>query len=483
MIWGRSAVESSHQDVHGWRAALDETFGQLIDVAGSLRGSLRCGFEVLTGTKPRTNSSLGPTRPNREASYANSLSAIYDLASATMLPSDGQIAVLACTQTPPRSQQFTLGNSTLVLHDVRERCLLDYAAGIARSFTGAAQASGYALDHHLEQLQSATAIYCAAHYIQEVESTGATVNARLLGNFDASLRRWALNGIKETSPLREHFGRDFPGAALTSANDTLVAFHEIGHRSRNLEIDNSRLESGRAHIGLLLEVEEISDVLANIPGIVSTTSIPPAVAREAMTDLTALTALEDLFYPEDVGWAEATASVSAVSCIAFASTMAGILARRGGRVTSRDIEEVVAMSALRLGVGLQHTWKIVESLDDTEKGKALFHQYDAFRVWMSVVEHIATIASAALNGKLFPSVAVPGSSLEPSWWDDDERAYFNSEHDETDTSELKERCEAMLESMWTRQQILNIRSDAKDFESGAYGSSFELINWKEWRNE
>ena len=96
-----------------------ELLGQI--VAASQRG-LMSAFELALDSSGVTDF---PSRGQETSfgGYEDYLSSIYELAR-SVLPASGEVVIIAGTRTPPRSQQFSLPGATLVLHDLRVRCVL-----------------------------------------------------------------------------------------------------------------------------------------------------------------------------------------------------------------------------------------------------------------------------------------------------------------------------------------------------------------------
>ena len=425
-----------------------ELLGQI--VAMSQRG-LMSAFEFALDSSGVTDF---PSRGQETSfgGYEDYLSSIYELAR-SVLPVSGEVVIIAGTQTPPRSQQFSLPGATLVLHDLRERSLMDYAAGVAYGFFAMENVDFEATDHHLMVLEASIATHCGATYSRELSKARRTAIARLNGNFQACIAQWNLATLRERWPRNDHFGEDFPGSALRIANDTLIAFHEMAHLADVDDLSHDEIQQSRSFILALLDWIELPSSMQELPERIRRASFEGSNRKEAAIDALALGALERLFYATDPAWSEAAASVSAACCLGFSATLAQAIAATGGKLDQADILDISADSALRLGVGLSRIWSQsplgdseVPPLGPTLPGSLPFG--DALRVWLSVVHQLTQIVVRAGEGVLFPAVPIPGSSLEPWWWDDEDRKYFFQEYSEENPEILEADADAILQRIW-----------------------------------
>lgn len=458
-------------------------FELVIHVASATRRGLMAGFEVvltLVDSAPQTRNS---PHPSDRASYEASLAGIYELAGDILLSNRTPVMIIAGTQSPPRSQQFSHDGHTLVLHDLRERSLMDYVAGIARYLSAMEKVNFSAAHHHLGILEASVAAHCAAIYSHPLAQEAKSAPARLGGNFLATLAQWSISTMMTSSSLNEHFGGDFPGGALTIANDTFIAFHEIAHRSLPAGLTGEEVEGAREFILALLDWVQLSSILEDLPKKIRCHLFEGAEAREASIDASALRSLERLLYSSDEAWSEAVASVSATCCLGFSSAMADLLAKTGGHVEQDDVLQIAAGSALRLGVGLRSIWSQSQGVADlpplgpTTPGSLAFG--DAARVWASVVDQLASIIIRAVRGQLFPRVPVPGSSGEPWWWDDDDREYYYEQYSEEDLTELQSEANWVLQRIWEAQGSSRLGPNLVSMETPDSQPMIPLKPWPE----
>ena len=459
-------------------------FTFLAHVATTARQGLMRGFEIDLSTQretPETSSTW--QHPYDRTTYEASLAELYDLACTTLLESRGYILVVAGSQSPPRSQQFTSGDYTLILHDLRERSIMDYVAGVTQYMSAMEQVNFEASDHHLLILEGVLSAHCAATYAASLSKSGKRALARLNGNFEAAISQGQMAALMTLSPLNEDFGGDFPGGALTTANDTFVAFHEIGHRAHPPRLNDDTLEQAKSFILSILDWIELPPILSNIPSRVRATSFDSRESLEASIDSAALGALEDLLYPSDEAWNQAVASLSATCCLSFSTRLAHLISNTGGHITSDDLEDAVALSALRLGSGLRKIWNL-SSLCGSEippEGPtipgSLVHG-DAVRVWASVAEPLCTVIEEATSGKLYPWVAIPGSTGEPWWWNDDDRQYYFSDYSQESPEFVSVRGEKMLQRVWEAQGRSRIGPNLVSMRSSDLPPIVDLMPWE-----